>query len=57
MFSGAAVAVERRVPTLEEILVLLVLSALGGPLLAVLHGLLSRFAPALNGWPLSDHWP
>ena len=57
MFSGAAVAVERRVPTLEEILVLLVLSALGGPLLAVLHGLLSRFSPGLNGWPLSDHWP
>jgi MFS family permease len=57
MFSGAAVAVERRVPTTEEVLVVLVLSALGGPLLAVLHVLLSRFSPELNGWPLGDHWP
>jgi hypothetical protein len=57
MFSGAAVAVVRRVPTTEEVLVILVLSALGGPVLAVLHALLSRFSPELNGWPLSDHWP
>ncbi len=57
MLSGAAVAVEGRVPTIEEVLVILVLSALGGPVLAGLHALLSRFSPELNGWPLSDHWP
>jgi hypothetical protein len=57
MLSGAAVAVERRVPTTEEVLLVLGLSALGGPLVVVLHTLLNRFSPALNGWPLSDRWP
>lgn len=58
MLSGAAVAAERRVPRPAEVLAVLVLSAVGGPLLALLHALLNRrFSPELNGWPLSDHWP
>jgi hypothetical protein len=57
MFSGAAVVVKSGRPMPEDVLLVLVISAVWGPLFGVLYPLVSRFSPELKGWPLSDYWP
>jgi hypothetical protein len=57
ILSGTAVAVERGLPALDDVLTVLAISVPAGAGLALLHTLLSPISPELRGWPLSDEWP